>query len=231
MITKEEYLLSPTVLELCELEILDPVYSDVSLNVHPLEIPIPQQCELWQGQIQTILSHIPNWHLYNNYLSISSKFFTEDSALRREGVHIDGNFCADPNFSCSTWGGTTTTWGGTHCDQYLNITTKWESPYNIKPPLGEYVSSEYGGILIASSLEGCDIFPDRIVCNIGNEGSLEHLSWNNPVRLKANTLYFMSSDTPHSSLIIPKGSRRTMIRITLDHLYPNKLIVGDKECP
>lgn len=35
----------------------------------------------------------------NHYVTIDSKYFTEDEFQRREGVHVDGNFCADAYFS------------------------------------------------------------------------------------------------------------------------------------
>lgn len=38
----------------------------------------------------------------------------------------------------------------------------------------------------------------------------------------------MSSDTPHESLEIQKGTRRTLIRVTLAHDYPNNALLISK---
>jgi hypothetical protein len=219
MLTDREYLLQPTLKDLGLLEVVEPKYGDYTLNLHPACLDLPPQFSIWKEQIESIIERVPDFYKFQNFITINSKFFTQDSALRREGVHIDGNFCADPNFSCSTWGGTTTTWGGTSLDPQLNIVTKWVSPYGVTPPLGTYVTPDFGGILIASSFEGCDVFEKERLCYIDDEGSLEHEDFQEPTRLEANKLYFMSSDTPHSSLVIPRGNRRTLIRITLDHSY------------
>jgi hypothetical protein len=39
-------------------------------------------------------------------------------------------------------------------------------------------------------------------------------------------LYFMSSNTPHETLLITKGKRRTFLRITLNHNYQNESIIN-----
>ena len=104
----------------------------------------------------------------------------------------------------------------------------WKIPYNITVPIAKYVSSEKGGLISLSSLTGCDVWPNDYDLEIGSEGDLEHASsyFNNKrkVNLNENTVYVMSSNTPHASLPIEAGKRRTLMRITLNENYPNKLI-------
>ena len=47
------------------------------------------------------------------------------------------------------------------------------------------------------------------------------------VMFEANNLYFMTSNTPHETLTIPKGERRTFMRVTLDRRYPTNEILND----
>lgn len=221
-------MINPKFVDLGELTLVDPEFGDFTLNLHPYKTPLPQQFYIWKDVVETrILSLIPHNDNSSNehYVTITSKYFTEEGCLRREGVHIDGNFCADPTFIGETWGGTSTTWAGVHIDENLVITTPWESPYGIQPPIGKYVSSELGGIFCVSSFEGCDVWDNKIECEIGDGGSLNHFNTDEPEILKANNLYFMSSDTPHQSNIIPQGERRTLIRVTLAHDYPNEMLL------
>lgn len=225
MLTSTKYKLKPKIADFGDFTIPNPKYGDFNLNLHPLNMELPIQFDLWEDQVNEICNLIPFVNNCQHFVTITSKFFTEESSLRREGIHIDGNFCADPDFSCSTWGGTTTTWAGTSVNKKLEIKTKFVSPYGITPPLGTYVSANYGGIFVASSYGGCDIYEDEIECYIGDEGSLAHDDrFKHGKILKPNRLYFISSDTPHSSLPIPQSTRRTLIRVTLDHKYPNRLI-------
>ena len=99
----------------------NPEFGDLKLNVFSIshdgnKIELPKQFKDYEDSLNEIMAKIPvQENATEHYVTIDSKFFTTKAFLRREGVHIDGNFCADPNFKGSTWGGTTTTWGGTHC--------------------------------------------------------------------------------------------------------------------
>lgn len=218
-------------------EVTDPDDGNVQLNLFPVPfhhakfIKLPNSFHSWERNIENILRYIPHHEGSSNqhYVTIDSQFFTQDETLRRPGVHIDGNFCADPDFRHATWGGTTTTWGGVRHDG-VNITTKWVSPYGITPPVGKYVSDDLGGIFCASSYVGCQAwegeFPDGLIGDEGNcRDLLPRLQNMFAEVLQPHQLYFMTSNTPHDSLIIPKGNRRTLIRVTLAHDFPNRLVL------
>lgn len=218
--------------ELGDFSVPDVGFGDMKLNVFPLThySDLPDQFTMFTDAVAAMLGRVPFFKKnQQHYITIDSKFFTVDETQRREGIHIDGNFCADPEF-CNNgerkaWGGTTT-WGGTKITEDLKITTPWVSPYGIKPPIGKYVSSELGGILCASSHLGCKAYTGKFKGNLQDEGACGDmdLSLAETKLLRPNKLYFMSSDTPHDSITIPKGTRRTFIRLTLNHEYPNKLV-------
>lgn len=214
------------------------IHGNLTLNLFPVTrpfTPLPSQFGDFQRLVDQMLLNVPwdkptsNLH----YVTIDSKFFTQPSALRREGLHIDGNFCADPNFQYATWGGTT--WSGTRgvTDENGNffVETPFVSPYGIKPPIGTYVSADKGGILTLCSYSGCDVYSGEMDFEVGNEGNVEphrrEIMYNGThTDLEKGVLYFMSSNTPHESKIVPAGVRRTLIRVTLAHDYNNALIAA-----
>jgi len=227
-LTEKIYELRPRLVDLGPFPVPDPDFGDLSLQLHPLNRTLlPIAFMRWQPCIPKMLEHVPYHYECRRknpcFATISSKFFSTASALRREGIHIDGNFCADPEFSKSTWGGTTTTWGGVSTEDGVTITTPWACPYGSTPPLGQYMSSTLGGALVAASYAGCEVWPNAVDCRIGDAGDLQHMEGQlgESVMLEAHRLYFMTSDTPHQSLIVPKGTRRTLLRITLPHDYRN----------
>ncbi len=202
--------------------ILNPMYGDFKLQVFPFdsisEIILPDGFKLWENQVNRILKLIPfQPHAKTHYLTIDSKFFTQDGYLRREGVHIDGNFCADPNFPFKTWGGTSIKNG--------EINQDFVSPYSIKVPIGDYVSENKGGIICSSSFGGCKVWHGEMSNKVLDSGEYPEFLLNKGSEedLRENNVYFMSSNTPHESTCIPKGTRRTLIRITLNHEYDNSV--------
>lgn len=208
------------------LEVIDPKYGDFKLQVFPFQhdkpLNLPEGFKLWEKQIQTIIDLVPVQEgALTHYLTIDSQFFTTEKFQRREGVHVDGNFCVDPNFQWRTWGGTG--WAGTTTDDG-KIIRAFASPYSDEIPFGNYISETQGGILCASSYAGCEAWNGYLANCVGNEGSYpeEFLPKNASKQLSADILYFMSSNTPHRTLLIPKGTRRTLIRITLNHNYDNR---------
>lgn len=227
--------------QLKEIEVPNLQYGDCTLNVFPLKYgKLPSGFEQWQGTIDEIMSLIPHDPTSSNehHVTITSKFFTEDSCLRREGVHIDGNFCVDPNFTKASWGGTSPrpAWADMCAKTGVyeplpnneHVDMDWELPYpDVIIPVGDYVSSEKGGIITVSNLEGCDVWNRPLTKEeVGDGGDCSHLDLNEAEQqeLAANKLYFMQSNMPHSSRIIKKGNRRTLIRVTLAHDYNNNLI-------
>lgn len=215
--------------DLCDYEVPDPKLGDFKLNVFPFnhdeKIRLPDGFAKWEPVVNFMMDFVPiQEQALRHYVTIDSKFFTTDDFLRREGVHIDGNPCVDPNFIGSTWGGAT--WSGTSLVDG-KVYTPFASPYNEEMPIGTYVSSELGGILCVSSLAGCEAWDGNIPDNVGSGGEYtpKYLINSNHHNLEANKIYFMSSNTPHQTLEIKKGSRRTLIRITLNHKYKNHEIL------
>lgn len=218
-----------------ECEVPNPFWGDMRLTMFPIgseaqRTYLPPAFDRWQPTVNRMLRQIPIVSSsHEHFVTIDSKFFGVDEPLRREGIHIDGNFCGDPNFKGATWGGTTTTWSGVTCENAV-VSTPWVSESRTKPPIGEYVSSEKGGIFCASSLEGCQAWVGDIAGYPNSGGCCDHLKDeledNENVVLEKNKLYFMSSNTPHETLTIKKGNRRTLVRLTLDHRYPNERILN-----
>jgi hypothetical protein len=281
----------------------DPNTGDLKLSVMPFEnngewVSLPEGFKMWEKSFNEILKKIPLQEGANtHYITIDTKFFTTDEYLRREGVHIDGNFCVDPYFSSSiveksSWGGATydsdkSSWGGaepkpswggatydedeskpswggaepkpswggakssesnglkyrlergenglkviressfTEMPDNSHVKMDWVLPYNIIIPISEYVSSDKGGILTVSTEVGCQAWSGNFYGEVLSEGSFENmtdqLTDDKKVIFEKNNLYFMSSNTPHETLLINKGKRRTFLRITLNHNYDNSV--------
>jgi len=189
-----------------------------------------------------------------HYVTIDSKFFTKPDFLRREGIHADGNFCVDPNFKAETWGGASPTWGGAEPKpqptwggaspnptwggaRFLKLEPKpdnshvkmdWVLPYKLMIPVGDYISDKKGGIFAVSTEIGCQGWDGEFFGNVGAEGDFStmesQLTEERKVIFEKDTLYFMTSNTPHETLVVDKGKRRTFMRITLNHEYPNELL-------
>ncbi len=282
----------------------DPNTGDFKLSVMPFEnngswVSLPEGFKQWEESFNEVLKYIPLQEGANtHYVTIDTKFFTTDEFLRREGVHMDGNFCVDPYFTSSlneemsswggasydgnsSWGGASyqepkSSWGGAEPDvksswggaepmpswggarsntttpQYRivrgedgvarivreskfeemsdnsHVKMDWVLPYDITIPISEYVSSSKGGILTVSTEVGCQAWSGDFYGEVMSEGSFEkmedQLTDDRKVIFEKNQLYFMSSNTPHETLLISKGKRRTFLRITLNHNYNNSLI-------
>jgi len=111
-----------------EIILPDPDHGDFKLSVMPFEnngewVNLPEGFKIWEKTFNEVLKHIPLQEGANtHYVTIDTKFFTTDDFLRREGIHIDGNFCVDPYFTSSitemaSWGGASyngggSSWGG-----------------------------------------------------------------------------------------------------------------------
>jgi hypothetical protein len=219
------------------------------LNVFPFEqtkeyVELPEPYKMWEETLNEILMYIPlQEDATQHCITINSEFFTEDTYQRREGIHIDGNFCVDPNYldeksnPLSTWGGMT--WGGmkhnsnhqTEQEDNSHVDMDWVLPYNIIVPIGTYVDNNKGGLFIASSNIGTRYWKVNENISIAEAGDLSHmkgkrLKLSNSKHLPANELVFINSTTPHETLLIPKGTRRTFLRLTLNHNYDNRQIIS-----
>ena len=259
-----------------EFKLPEPKYGDLKLSVMPFEnngeyVELPEGFKMFEESFNNVLKQIPLQEGANkHYVTIDTKFFTNNDYLRREGVHIDGNFCVDPNFrhineksipsnmsmAKSSWGGVKPTWGGIQLDTDMaksswggvkptwggirhteeiyteksdnsHVTMDWVLPYDITIPVSEYVSGGKGGILTVSTEPGCRAWKGTFEGEILSEGACDNLKSqltdNREVLFEKNQLYFMSSNTPHETLMIEKGKRRTFLRITLNHNYDNSV--------
>lgn len=253
--------------------IADPRVGDFKLNVFPIlhfpnnVVKLPIGFEIWNDSVNALLKHVPFVEGANlHYITIDSKFFSTPEFLRREGVHADGNFCVDPNFTFASWGGTTwadvkieededgkRTWGGTKISprktwggtdlvesneegvsyvewqgRTFKVTRDWAVPYDLHIPVGDYITSKKGGLFCVSTAVGCQAWQGEFYGEVGSEGNydemLDQLTEDKKVLFEANQLYFMTSNTPHESLLIQKGVRRTFMRLTLNHEYPNTML-------
>ncbi len=217
----------------------DPQYGDFKLSVMPFEnnghkIKLPIGFEMWEDTLNEIIKQIPLCDGANtHYVTIDSKFFSKAEFLRREGIHADGNFCVDPNFKNATWGGVTPqpvpTWGGSRfCEKTYRAVKDWEMPYDMEIPIGDYISEKKGGIFAVSTEVGCQGWQGEFYGQVGAEGDFtsmqEQLTDDKKIVFEKDALYFMTSNTPHETLLIDKGKRRTFLRITLNHEYPNELL-------
>ena len=308
-----------SVKNLGEVVLPDPATGDFKLSVMPFEntgewVSLPEGFKQWEESFNEILKYIPLQEGANtHYVTIDTNFFTTDGFLRREGVHMDGNFCVDPYFSSSitekaswggasyggsswggakyqappvaksswggaspksswggaspapsksSWGGASprSSWGGASYESVSNtpqyslvkgdndiyslvresqfeahpdnshVKMDWVLPYDIVIPVSEYVSSTKGGILTVSTEVGCQAWTGDFHGEIMSEGSFEkmedQLTDDRKIVFEKNQLYFMSSNTPHETLLINKGKRRTFLRITLNHNYQNSAILS-----
>ena len=256
--------------DLGALAVPDPEFGDLRLAVFPFEhdgteIKLPAGFGLWEDTIREIMAKVPVQDGATQFfVTIDTKFFSTPGYLRREGVHMDGNFCADPNFRSlgepkATWGGESPrpkeTWAGGGEDPERKAPPKetWAGggnvsgllavgtvekpdnshvrigfalPYDIVVPLGTYVSGSRGGTLVASSYKGCQAWPGAYYGEVGAGGDWSEMTdqLGAPVEIDENRLWFMSSNCPHETMPIPKGARRTFVRITFPHNYDNRVM-------
>jgi hypothetical protein len=282
--------------QLCEVQLPDPEFGDFKLSVMPFEnngefVSLPEGFKRWEESFNQVLNNIPLQEGANtHYVTIDTKFFTTDEFLRREGVHIDGNFCVDPKFKKmnettiedvlsddylqgvedefkaswggaepkpswggamykkdqefkASWGGAEPkpSWGGARYEyveeNYVaksdnsHVKMDWVLPYkDIIIPIADYVSESKGGILTVSTEVGCQAWDGEFYGEILGEGAFtemeDQLTEDRKKVFEKNQLYFMSSNTPHETLLITKGKRRTFLRITLNHNYKNEAILS-----
>lgn len=271
--------------KLSEIVLPDPEFGDMKLSVFPFEhtgkwITLPEGFKAWEKSLNDVMKHVPvQENATTHYVTIDTKFFTTPEYLRREGVHVDGNFCVDPKFvslseSKETWGGIKPTWGGIRGQKKetwggikptwggvqpkakaswggaspkptwggasleenvlvprpdnSHVKMDWVLPYKLMIPVGDYISEKKGGILTVSTEVGCQAWNGVFEGEILGEGSFElmkdQLTDDKKVIFEKNALYFMSSNTPHETLLIDKGKRRTFLRVTLNHEYLNEQI-------
>lgn len=228
----------------------DPAHGDLKLSVMPFQhtedIKLPEGFKMWEKSLNDIMRRIPiQIGATTHYVTIDTKFFTTDEFLHREGVHIDGNFCVDPEFGRGgkeSWGGIgideddddKETWGGMKLNSIKempdnsHVKMDWVLPYDIVVPVAKYVSEDKGGLITVSNEVGCKAwigqFDGEVLSQGAYDNMLDQLTEDKEVILEKNHIYFMTSNTPHETLLQKKGTRRTFMRITLNHNYNNKAI-------
>lgn len=246
--------IEPKTINLGKINIPDQEVGTAILNVMPFihdgtYIKLPLEYKKWEPLLNEMMSKVPvQKDAKTHYITIDSEFFTESrEAQRRPGIHIDGNFCVDPNFKSpkgqveKCWSDiepVQPSWSGIEPkdDQVYkskpdnsHVKMDWVLPFNIVIPVAKYVSSDKGGILIASSNVGTTYWDEHIDGHVGPAGDCSHLTdklkKSNSKHIPANELFFMSSNTPHDSIKVEKGIRRTFLRITLNHDYNNQAII------
>lgn len=137
----------------------------------------------------------------------------------------------------SSWGDTKPSWGGARAkknyvvkEDNSHVSMDWVLPYNIIIPIGDYISEKKGGILTVSTEVGCQGWHGTFKGEILSEGAYDdmtdQLTDDKKVLFEKNMLYFMTSNTPHETLLIDKGKRRTFMRISLNHEYKNESILS-----
>jgi hypothetical protein len=221
--------------ELGAISVPDIDYGDVKLQVMPFnnnqkQVLLPMAFRAWQETFDEMRGKIPLFENCNtHYLSIESRFFFLRDSLRREGLHLDGNFCIDLDFMHETPGLVKVGWGSPEpVNNDLVSVEKFAIPYpDCELENGKYISNDFGGILTASRYRGCKAYEvDLEDVEVGSGGDLEsqRSRMSSAVIFEEDKIMFMSSTTPHESLQINKGDRRAFLRITLNHKYPNKLI-------
>lgn len=226
---------------------------NTKLNVMPFEqtkgwVKLPLEYIKWEKTLNEILKYVPLQEgATQHYITINSDFFTEDGYQRNEGAHMDGNFCVDPTFvdkknqTIKGWAGTSPTpqpgWSNMLPSERIleeradnsHVIMDWALPYDIVIPISKYISDTKGGLFIVSSNIGTKAWNGKFKGHVGPLGSFsdmkEQLTKNNEKYIPANELVFMTSNTPHESLLIPKGERRTFMRLTLNHNYNNSQIL------
>jgi len=233
------YDIEPRIKSMGSISVPDVDYGDLKLQVMPFNneraFKLPIAFSVWQSTFDELRSKIPlSSGLNNHHISIESRYFFLDDYLRREGLHIDGNFCLDDEFSYGENGEYRCGWGARPGWLYKSDkggmvgVEEFELPYSGMPiEQGKYVSSKLGGLVVLSKYAGCNVYTDKIAnAFVGPGGDLEHYRSQllKPKLIAADEVFFMTGDTPHESLKITKGNRRAFLRITLNHRYPNRLI-------
>jgi len=244
----------------------DPEWGDMKLNVFPFlhdgktAPKLPGPFQMWEDALAQMMAQIPPQEGAEQFfVTIDTKFFATPGYLRREGVHMDGNFCGDYDFSwgypqlseqltspSETWGGEeedppSETWGGGPDEKKASgivalsreqkpdnshVRVGFQLPYDITVPLGKYVSGSLGGTLMASSITGCQAWPGEYRGRVGSGGNWSDMEdqLGESVKIGGQELWLTTSNCPHETLMIPAGTRRTFIRVTLPHNYDNRML-------
>ena len=216
-------------------------YGDLRLQVFPIthgeSVKLPGPFSLWNETADTILNRVPVQDgARKAFVTVDSRWFPVPERLRREGIHMDGNFCADPTFrreerTLYGWGGGG--WSGLRAvkdheePDNSHVEIGFRVPYNLGViPIGKYVSDNLGATIVATTYEGCEVWPGTYSGNVGEGGD-----WSEMVNqlgvaqnVPAYRMFAMSSNTPHQSMITPAGVRRTLIRVTMPHNWNNESI-------
>ena len=258
--------LNARIAHLENMAIPDQEFGNTKLNVMPFihdgsYIKLPIEYKKWEKSLNNIMKYVPvQADALQHYITINSDFFTKPGTQRREGVHMDGNFCVDPTFTdegvhvkawdtaptwgnltpLKAWGGIspspTPSWGGMNFNGYKempdnsHVRMDWVLPYDIVIPIAKYVTNTKGGLLVVSSDVGTRAWAGEFNGRVAAEGSFhkmqDQLTDDKLQYVPKNKLVFMTSNTPHETLPIKAGTRRTFMRVTLNHNYNNKQILA-----
>lgn len=224
--------------DLGPITIPEPDYGDLRLAVFPIihgqPISLPSAFKPWENAVSQMMDTLPvQAGATQAYVTIDSKWFTTPDRLRREGVHMDGNFCADPQFlrndrTMAGWGGG---WSGLRALKHYeepdnsHVEIGFAIPYDLGViPIGRYVSGHLGATVVATTIAGCDVWPGVYQGEVREGGDWSEMldQLGAPQLIPAGRIVAMSSNTPHQSQITPAGVRRTLLRITMPHNWDNR---------
>lgn len=149
------------------------------------------------------------------WITIHGEKLKKGDILRRPGKHIDGRYDPDIfDWTCDT----------VDFNEYLE---KKAPPVDSKFHQVLYNSS-MGGILLASNYSACLGYVGEFEGTAGLGGDCEHIKVNDPIRLKANKVYYGNSTFIHESIPVEEDVCRVVVRITLprNHIYDTSRIIS-----
>lgn len=140
------------------------------------------------------------------YLMVDESFVEAGKTQRRPGPHIDGNWIAPLGKHGGTGG------HGKHRPGFWDLPGGWGKPGAFAPE----------GIILASSVAGCDALLGEYEGEIGEGGDCSRLDLSalERVRLEAGRAYAGNVTMVHESVPIPFNCKRTLVRLNVPGWEP-----------
>ena len=150
--------------------------------------------------VKEMIEHLPS-KVGESYLTVHGKFVKKSKTLRRGAPHIDGNYIKEI------------------CDWGQGGGNGWKVGENGVSLTSEYHKLSYqnkkGGMLMASNYSACMGWNGDYEGEAREGGDCSHIDLKNGFMLKANTVYYGSSQFIHESLPLSEDVFRVLFRITL----------------
>jgi hypothetical protein len=227
--------------------IIVPIMShEAVLPVYPISarggVVLPVEFSQFEDAVNELLSKVPYQEgVDTHFVTIHNGMIGLDEPLRREGLHIDGNYCADVEFSYGNkyrrdndtetrccWAGSLPVLNPKDFQGLFTIESPFTPQLDVPIEFGTYVSGRLGGLICSSSTDNCIAHKTGDAnFNVDDGGRLyeDEFDAKSFDRLPANSINFMTSNTPHQSTGGTPGMR-SLIRITLHHSYKNDVITA-----